>query len=179
MDAINWRGTGEQYQPWYWVRRCDHRHAGSGPGCGPSWQHVFSDRYDHFYGNNVTVVSGFDALPRLASDARQVDSANPGSLRDFLVDRWNLHTVCAGAASRVLGLDAARADLGARRFRRVDQGDTRRVPSSQARHDTLSRNGLACSYFHPAIRARSSALRAAVAARWWNRLHNRRVIFRE
>ena len=89
----------------------------------------FSRRGD-FCGHDVDVVSRINALPCVATNAREIHSAGRGSFGDLFVNRWNIHTVHAGPASRLLWIHHARACLGARDFRRFLKDDSRALASS-------------------------------------------------
>ena len=78
-----------------------------------------SYRHDRFYRDDVAAVSRIDALSRLATDACKIHPASAGSLRDFLVNCRNIHAVCAGSASRSLGLDDSGTRLGVGDFGRM------------------------------------------------------------
>ena len=135
--------------------------------------------HDRFYRDDVSAVSGVNALSRLATDACKIYPASAGSLRDFFVNCGNIHAVCAWSASRSLGLDNAGTCLGIGHFGRIHQGDTRRRAPQEICDGSVSWNGLAGSRFYPAACACGSVFRGALACRRWNRLHDRRVVLRK
>src|SRR5438045_6729229 len=82
----------------------------------------------------------------MAANAREIRSAGGGPFSDLFVDRWNLHAIYAGPASRVVGIHHACTCLGARDFRRFLKDDARALAPSETFDDSLSRHGLAGAY---------------------------------
>ena len=122
---------------------------------------------------------GWPAIHSLAANAGKIDPASAGSLRHFFVNSGHVHAVSVGSASTRGRPDHSWNRLGPGDSRRAHEGDPRAFAASDASAVSLSGNGLAGSYFHPAACVSGSALGAALASRWWNRLHDRRLVLCE
>src|SRR2546430_10358584 len=179
MDAINWRGTGEQYQPRDRSRGGDDRHADSASGIVLPWQYLFSYRYDHFCCDDVARVLRVDALSRLAADAREILSPSNGSFGDFFADCGNVYAICPRSVARFRRPYHARHRLDSRAFRRRDESNARRAAASETFDDAVSRNWMDRTHLHTSARVGNSVLSLALVNRRRHCLHGGLFIFFE